>query len=116
MVFRIARKNEQMGWGIWKKADFQLQHKIMKINFFCKGDVKTSDGNQAHLRGKAHRGNHPCKKTWRCVNFNQNTEFLSATEKGKEFWGLTYSPTVDLGHKYSAPLKRQPDCPKKVLF
>lgn len=38
-----GQENGYVGWRIWKKVDFQLQHKIMKIG--CKGDVKTSDGN-----------------------------------------------------------------------
>lgn len=65
-----------------------------------------------HISGEKHAGGTiHVKKTWRCVNFNQNTELLSADEKGKDFLGVTYSSTVDLGQKYLAPLKRQPVCP-----
>lgn len=52
----------------------------------------------------------------RWVNFNQNTELLPVDEKEKDVLGLTYSPTVGLGQKYLAPLKRQPVCPKKSIF
>lgn len=41
-----------MGRGIWKKVDLQLQHKIMKIDLFCKGDVKASDDNYEHFGEK----------------------------------------------------------------
>lgn len=56
------------------------------------------------------------KNACRCVNFNRNTELLPADEKGKDVLGLTYSPTLGLGQKYLAPLKRQPVCPKKSIF